>query len=54
MEHHPVFLQLFEAIQKTAAHPGETFTQSCAEKYDRVSALYRMFVLCPNTGPVSP
>ena len=27
------FLQLFEAIWKTAANPGTTFTQSCAEKY---------------------
>ena len=37
-----VFLQLIEAIWKTAANPGETFTQSFAEKYDGVSALYRM------------
>ena len=32
-ENFPVFLQVFEAIWKTAANPGETFTQSCAEKY---------------------
>ena len=38
----PVFLQLVEKIWKTAGHPGETFTQSCAEKYEGVSALYRM------------
>ena len=41
-ENIPVFLQLIEAIWKTAAHPGETFTQSCAEKYDGISALYCM------------
>ena len=38
----PGFLQLIEPIWKTAAHPGETFTQSCAENYDGVSALYRI------------
>ena len=37
-----VFLQLIEAIWKTAVHPGKAFTQSCAEKYVGVSALYRM------------
>ena len=40
-ENFPVFLQLFEAILKTAGNPGETFTQSCAEEYE-VFALYRM------------
>ena len=33
-ENFHVFLQLFEAIWKTAAKLGETFTQSCAEKYE--------------------
>ena len=41
-EKHPFFLQLVEAIWKTAAHTGKTFTQSCAEEYDGVYALYRM------------
>ena len=38
----PVFLQLLEAIWNTAAHTEKAFTQSCAEEYDGVSALYRM------------
>ena len=38
----PVFLQLIEANWKTATHLGKTFTQSCAEKCDGVSAFYRM------------
>ena len=33
-EYFPFFLQLFEVIWKTAANPGDTFTQSCAEKYE--------------------
>ena len=33
-ENFPFVLQLFEVIWKTAANPGETFTQSCADKYD--------------------
>ena len=37
-----VFLQLIEAIWKTETHLAETFTQSCVEKYDGVSALYRI------------
>ena len=41
-ENIPVFLQLIEAIWKTAANQGKMFTQSYAEKYDGVSALYRM------------
>ena len=41
-ENIPVLLHLIEPIWKAAAHPGETFTQSCAEKYDGVSALYRI------------
>ena len=41
-KNHPVFLRLVEVIVKNAAHPGETFTQSCAEKYDCLSALYRI------------
>ena len=36
------FLHLFEAIWKTSANPGETFTQSCAEKYEVLFAPYRM------------
>ena len=35
-------LQLFEVIWKTAANPGETFTQSSAEKYEGYFAFYRM------------
>ena len=30
------FLQLVEVIWETAANPGETLTQSCAEKYEGV------------------
>ena len=41
-ENFPVFLQLFEAIRKTASNPGETLTQLCAEKYEVFFALYRM------------
>ena len=29
-----VFLQLFEVILETRANPGETLTQSVAEKYE--------------------
>ena len=36
------FLQLVEVIWETAANPGDTFTQSCAEKYECFFALYRM------------
>ena len=36
------FLQLVEVIWNTAANPGETFTPSCAEKYEGFFALYRM------------
>ena len=35
-------LQLFEVIWKTAANPGESFTQSCVKKYEGVFALYHM------------
>ena len=35
-------LQLFKIIWKTAANPGETYTQSCAEKYEGFFAHYRM------------
>ena len=35
-------LQLVEVIWKTAANPGETFTQFCAEKYEGFLALYPM------------
>ena len=31
-ENFPFFLQLVEVIWKTAANPGENFTQSCVEK----------------------
>ena len=41
-ENFPCFLQLVEVIWKTAANPGETFTQSCANKYDGFFALYHM------------
>ena len=34
--------QLFEVIWKTAANRGETFKQSCAEKYEDVFEHYRM------------
>ena len=34
-ENFPFFLQLVEVIWKTAANPGETFTPSCAEIYER-------------------
>ena len=60
-ENLPVFLQLVEAIWKTEANPGESFTQSCDETYYGVSALYRMnltFTKDVNdfltSGPVSP
>ena len=33
-ESFPFFLQLFEVIWETTANPGETFTQSRAEKYE--------------------
>ena len=33
-ENFPFFLQLFEVIWETTANPGETFTQSRAEKYE--------------------
>ena len=35
-------LQLFELILKTAANPGETYTQSCAKRYEGGFELYRM------------
>ena len=35
-------LQLVKIIWKTAANPGKSFTQFCAEKYEGVFALYRM------------
>ena len=35
-------LELFEVIWKTAANPGKTFTQTCAEKYEGFFALNRM------------
>ena len=37
-----VFLQLVEVIWETTANRGETLTQFCAEKYERVFALYCM------------
>ena len=53
-ENLPVFLQLIEAIWKTAANPGETYLQSCAETYDGVSVLYRMkFDLVFNTKDIN-
>ena len=36
------FLRLFEVIWETTANPGETLTQSCAEKYEGFFALYCM------------
>ena len=41
-ENFPYFLQLFEVILETTANAGETLTQSCAEKYEGVLALYRI------------
>ena len=41
-ENFPFFLQLVEVIWKTAANPGETYTQSCAENYEGGFALNRM------------
>ena len=34
------FLQLVEVIRKTAANPGETFTQSYVEKYEAICTLH--------------
>ena len=42
VENFPFFLHFFEVIWKTAANLGETFTQSCAEKYAVFFALCRM------------
>ena len=44
-ENFPFFLQLVKVIWKTAANPGETFTQSCAEKYEVFCTLQHEFDL---------
>ena len=44
------FLQLVEVIWKTASNPGETFTQSCVEKYELFCSLSHEIWLNITTG----